>query len=214
MTRAGETTSHASPLSPAHRFNVSLAHVRASSLAAALPPRSRKGVGSLSIFPYHGATATYSRALERAAELTPLATVPLPTKVRPSTRPRPLRRFSLSRSRLSCLFLAPPPTFSRAARCRSVPVHAPAALRLASEFQRGATLIPSPPPTPIRSTDLYLARFPRRFHHHTLPGRNFYVQRGLRGNAPSHHLPIYPIFPVQEEGRLPPPVKLRGRALI
>lgn len=58
------------------------------------------------------------------------------------------------------------------------------------------------PPTPIRSTDLYLARFPRRFHHHTLPGRNFYVQRGLRGNPRLATSP-YPIFPVHGGGEAP-----------
>lgn len=126
-----------------------------------------------------------------------------PPEVQPSPRPRPLRRLSRSRSRLSCPFPAPPPTISRATRCRSVRVHAPAALWLAAESRRGATPTPLARPSHSDPVDRFISgAIPSPLPpSHPLRAK-FLCPTGVARKPSSRHLP-YPIFPVHGGGEAP-----------
>lgn len=179
---------------------MSLAHVRA--LLRCFAPQTGRGA-------YLFSPTTYSRALERAAGLTPLVPLPPPsTALDTPTNASP--RLSLPFKVILPGTASPP--FSRATPCRQ-PSEATPLPRLhwrASFESRRCARPPHPPPDRFISG----AIFPRHFHHHTLPFRAKFlcptgVARGYPTLAVSPPPPPTLFFP-SRRGRLPPPAKLRA----
>lgn len=197
---------------PAHRFNVSLAHVRASSLATPLPPLPRQGVGSLSIFPHRGATATYSRALES----TPLVAVPLLPARGTALATPPSASSSLS---LPFKVILPVPGTTPHHLSRdAVPLRSsprPCRALIGGRVSPRRDADPARPPLPLRSgRPIYIWRDSLAASTITpSPGEIFMSNGGCAETLVSPP-PRTLFFPSTEEGRLPPPAKLRGRALI